>query len=298
MDFGVAEDVLPNSREFWSSGLRRAGDATCRRSSAGGVDHSGDAAAVRRIGAAPFCRWRRTGLVRALGRGIDRAGIRARRLRSGSRSQRRFRRAASAGATQVILPVASQRLFRACSAWYWLSQRSQEGDGGAEVVVERHEQVDVVEVLLAAEAVGEVVAWIDGGAHLAAAGTEEAEVAFAHLRRRPVAAEGGDGDRHRQVVADAAQQVVGNHEKKRCQDPFWFAEERLEKRVLTPLPRPRRHPGFSDSRYRSSDRPNASLLTFFASPTSSPPLSSVQLSSSRTSEPPSSRRTSSSSPRP
>jgi hypothetical protein len=32
------------------------------------------------------------------------------------------------------------------------------------------EQVDVVEVFLAAETVGEVVAWVDGGAHFAAVG--------------------------------------------------------------------------------------------------------------------------------
>src|SRR5216683_4508501 len=35
----------------------------------------------------------------------------------------------------------------------------EQGDGGAEVVVECEQQVDVVEVFLAGEAVGEVVAW-------------------------------------------------------------------------------------------------------------------------------------------
>ena len=87
----------------------------------------------------------------------------------------------------------------------------EDGDGGAEVVAERHQQVDVVEVFLAAEAVGEVVAGVDGGEHLGAVGAEETEVAFAELRRRPIAAEGGDGDAHRQVVADAPQQVGGHH---------------------------------------------------------------------------------------
>ena len=87
----------------------------------------------------------------------------------------------------------------------------QEGDGGAEVVVEGDEQVDVVEVFLAAEAVGEVVAWVDGGAHFAAVRAEEAEVAFAHFAGRPLAAEGGDGDGHGQVVAKAAEQVGGDH---------------------------------------------------------------------------------------
>ena len=57
----------------------------------------------------------------------------------------------------------------------------EESDGTEEVVVERHQQVDVVEVFLASEAMGEVVAWVDGGAHFAAARAEEAEIAFAHL---------------------------------------------------------------------------------------------------------------------
>src|SRR5271156_5826441 len=87
----------------------------------------------------------------------------------------------------------------------------EECDGVAEVVVETAEQVDVVGIFLAAEAVGEVVARVDGGAHLAAARTDEAEVAFADLAGRPLAAESGDGDGHGQVVAKAAQQVRGNH---------------------------------------------------------------------------------------
>ena len=41
-------------------------------------------------------------------------------------------------------------------------QAFEDGDGGFKVVAEREEQVDVVEVFLAAEAVGEVVAWVDG----------------------------------------------------------------------------------------------------------------------------------------
>ena len=83
----------------------------------------------------------------------------------------------------------------------------EDRDGGAEVVAERHEQVDVVEVLLAGEAVGEVVARVDGGQHFAAVRAEEAEVAFAHFGWRPVAAEGGDGDGHGQVVAKLTQQI-------------------------------------------------------------------------------------------
>lgn len=50
----------------------------------------------------------------------------------------------------------------------------QDADGGFEVVAEGQQQVDVVEVLLAAEAVSEVVSWIDGGEHFLAMGTEEA----------------------------------------------------------------------------------------------------------------------------
>ena len=83
----------------------------------------------------------------------------------------------------------------------------EDGDGGLKVVAEGDEQVDVVEIFLAVEAVGEVVAWVDGGEHFAAVWAEEAEVAFAPFGGRPVAAEGGDGDGHGQVVADAAQQV-------------------------------------------------------------------------------------------
>ena len=83
----------------------------------------------------------------------------------------------------------------------------EDGDGGAKVIAERHQKIDVVDVLLAAEAVGEVVAGVDGGEHLAAVRAKKAEVAVADFRGWPVAAEGGDGDPHRQVVANATQQV-------------------------------------------------------------------------------------------
>ena len=62
-------------------------------------------------------------------------------------------------------------------------------DGGEEGVAEGHEQVDVIEVLPAVEAVGEVVAGIDGGSHFAAAWAEEAEIPFAHFAGWPVATE-------------------------------------------------------------------------------------------------------------
>ena len=47
--------------------------------------------------------------------------------------------------------------------------------------------------------------------HFAAVRAEEAEVAFAHFGRRPLAAQGGDGDGHGQVVAKAAQQIRRDH---------------------------------------------------------------------------------------
>ena len=72
----------------------------------------------------------------------------------------------------------------------------EQGDGGEEVIVEGDEQVDVIEVFLTCKTVGEVIAWVDGGAHFAAVGAEEAEVAFAHFRRWSFAAESGDGDVH------------------------------------------------------------------------------------------------------
>jgi hypothetical protein len=92
-----------------------------------------------------------------------------------------------------------------------VEQSVEENDGIAEVVVKGDEQVDVVEVFLAAKAMGEVVAWVDGGAHFAAAGAEEAEIALAHFGRWPVTAEGGDGDGHGKVVAQAAQEISVDH---------------------------------------------------------------------------------------
>ena len=87
----------------------------------------------------------------------------------------------------------------------------EEGDGFEEGVVEFDQQVDVVEIFLAVKTVGEVVAWVDRGTHMAALGTEEAEVAFAHFGGRAFAAQRGNRDGHRQVVANSAQQVGINH---------------------------------------------------------------------------------------
>ena len=80
----------------------------------------------------------------------------------------------------------------------------EEADGGAEVVAKGDEQVDVIEVSLAGEAVREIFARVDGGTHFAAVWAQEAEVAFADFGRRPLAAKRGDGDGHWQIVAKAA----------------------------------------------------------------------------------------------
>ena len=57
-------------------------------------------------------------------------------------------------------------------------------DGGDEVAaLNRHHQIDGIEVGLAVEATGEVGPRIDGGEELAAARTEEAESSFAVLVR-------------------------------------------------------------------------------------------------------------------
>src|SRR6185312_3634959 len=56
-----------------------------------------------------------------------------------------------------------------------------------------------------------VVAGVHGGEEFAAARAEEDEASVAEFRGRPVAAEGGDGGGHRQVVADSPQQLGGDH---------------------------------------------------------------------------------------
>ena len=55
----------------------------------------------------------------------------------------------------------SGRLLFGQSGLVALEPAFEHGDGRAKVVAEDHEEVDVVEVGLAAEAVGEVVAWVD-----------------------------------------------------------------------------------------------------------------------------------------
>lgn len=60
-------------------------------------------------------------------------------------------------------------------------QAFEDGDDGAQVVAEPDEQVDVIEVFLAAEAVAEVVTRVNGSEHFAAVGAEEAEADIAAL---------------------------------------------------------------------------------------------------------------------
>ena len=104
----------------------------------------------------------------------------------------------------------------------------QLSDGGAEGGAELDQEIDVVEVLTAAEAVGEVVLGVDGGFHLAAVGAEEAEIALAPFGRRGLVAQRGHRDWHGQIVADSTQQVRGNHgvlEEKEQRTPHAFIYE-------------------------------------------------------------------------
>ena len=62
-------------------------------------------------------------------------------------------------------------------------------DRGAEVVAQGPEQVDVVQVLVAGEAVGQVIARIDVDEHFAAIRTQEAEPPVADFGWRTLASE-------------------------------------------------------------------------------------------------------------
>jgi hypothetical protein len=85
--------------------------------------------------------------------------------------------------------------------------------GGFEVVAERDQEIDVVVVPLTREAMGKVVARIDGGAHLAARRTEEAKIPFNVFGRRRFVAQAADGDFHRQVVANGPEEFFGDHHR-------------------------------------------------------------------------------------
>jgi len=54
----------------------------------------------------------------------------------------------------------------------------QECDGGEEAVAKCAEQVEIVEISVAGEAVGQVIARVDGGEQFAAARAEEDEAAW------------------------------------------------------------------------------------------------------------------------
>ena len=62
-----------------------------------------------------------------------------------------------------------------------LEPAAQQRDGGDEVVAQGDEQVDIVEVLLAAEAVRQIISGVDGGPLFAAVGADEAEIALTHF---------------------------------------------------------------------------------------------------------------------
>ncbi len=70
-----------------------------------------------------------------------------------------------------------------------------ECDGRDEVVAEHSQQVDVVHVSFAGEAVCQVCSWVDVRQHLAALRAQEAKPAIAQFRGWPVAAECGIASR-------------------------------------------------------------------------------------------------------
>jgi hypothetical protein len=78
-------------------------------------------------------------------------------------------------------------------------------DGRDEVPTEGHQDVDIVPVAIATEAVSQIVAWIHGGSKFFATGTLKTEVAFDLLRDGTVLAKPLNGDLHRQVVANRTQ---------------------------------------------------------------------------------------------
>ena len=77
--------------------------------------------------------------------------------------------------------------------------------GGFEVVSDCDEQIDVVEVGFATEAMGEVVSRVERGLQFSAPRAEEAEISFDLLGGRRMLAELADGHVHRQIVADRAE---------------------------------------------------------------------------------------------
>jgi len=85
-----------------------------------------------------------------------------------------------------------------------VQQSFEGGDGGEEVVAECAEQVDFC---------GKAKLWarmlrVYGGKQFAAARAEEDEASVAEFRRRPVAAEGGDGGGQRSKCQGAPEPVL------------------------------------------------------------------------------------------
>jgi hypothetical protein len=76
-------------------------------------------------------------------------------------------------------------------------------DGRKEVVPQGDQQVDVVPVSAAAEAVGQIVSGIHRRSKFAASGTLKAEVAFDFFGNGTVPVELVNRDPHRQVVGSA-----------------------------------------------------------------------------------------------
>lgn len=83
--------------------------------------------------------------------------------------------------------------------------------GRLEFVTGQKQEIDVVDIPGAVEAMGEVVAGIDGGEKFAAVGTNEAQPAFDAFGARSGAAQTLQRDVHGQVVAQDAQEVAGDH---------------------------------------------------------------------------------------
>ena len=129
-------------------------------------------------------------------------------IRDGADLSGQFDRIVGESATALVERSHENRFarFDAASIFLVLPQPSFENvDRGQEVVAVDHHQIDVVEVLTAAEAVGEVVAWIDGRTQFFAGGTLKSKVVVALLCNGTVATESGDGERHWQVVTDRPQ---------------------------------------------------------------------------------------------
>jgi len=77
-------------------------------------------------------------------------------------------------------------------------------DGLTKAITESDHEVDVVDVLTAGEAVGEVVARIDDGLEVATVRADETKAAFDGLGVGRFVTQLLEGERHRQVVAQAA----------------------------------------------------------------------------------------------